>query len=243
MEAPSEGATLLTKLVMVFGFYGCLRSVSEIHSIQWNSWKIDDSGYFISYTPAKTRHTSPQPKTFHLPRFEDPLVCPCKMLEDYIKCFPNPPSTGNLLKTCRNGKFITSNIGVNTLSNLGKRVAEFLGLPTPEIYTGHCWRRTSATAFVDTGASLEELKRLGNWKSSAVAERYIADSNLGKRTTSGRFKSAVLDSPAKRVASESPDPPQENLVVPTASDPGHSVIQLQQVFHVSGTGNTIIFQK
>lgn len=37
-------------------------------------------------------------------------------------------------------KFMDCSIGKNTLSDVGKMVAAWLKLPTPERYTGHCFR-------------------------------------------------------------------------------------------------------
>ena len=63
-------------------------------------------------------------------------------------------------------------------------VAEFLNLVNPKMYTGHCFRRTSATLLADSGANLVTLKRLGGWRSSAVAETYIEDSVEKKKKVS-----------------------------------------------------------
>ena len=59
---------------------------------------------------------------------------------------------------------------------MGKKVATFLKLPNPSLYTGHAFRRSSATLLADSGADLSLLKRHGGWKSTSVAERYIEDS-------------------------------------------------------------------
>jgi integrase len=50
-----------------------------------------------------------------------------------------------------NGKCTNQNIGINTFGNLGKIVASYMELPNPELYTGHCFRRTSATLLIDAG--------------------------------------------------------------------------------------------
>ncbi|KAJ3650176.1 hypothetical protein Zmor_021880 [Zophobas morio] len=55
-------------------------------------------------------------------------------------------------------------------------VAEFLNLPNPKEYTGHCFRRSSASLAADSDVDLISLKRLGGWKSSSVAESYIEES-------------------------------------------------------------------
>ncbi|KAJ3646451.1 hypothetical protein Zmor_024039 [Zophobas morio] len=54
--------------------------------------------------------------------------------------------------------------------------AEFLNLPNPKEYTGHCFRRSSASLAADSDVDLISLKRLGGWKSSSVAESYIVES-------------------------------------------------------------------
>jgi integrase len=70
---------------------------------------------------------------------------------------------------------------VNSLAFAGKDIASWLKLPDSDTYTGHCWRRTSATALVDAGASTEELKTHGRWQFVSTAEEYVANSNRRKR--------------------------------------------------------------
>lgn len=53
-------------------------------------------------------------------------------------------------------------------------MAAFLHIPESEKYTG--LRRTSTTILTNACGSLTDLKRLGGWKSSAVAELYIKES-------------------------------------------------------------------
>ena len=57
-----------------------------------------------------------------------------------------------------------------------KTIATWLSLPDPQLYTGHSFRRTSATLLVDEGGDLTDLKKHGGWKSSTVAEGYINES-------------------------------------------------------------------
>lgn len=61
-----------------------------------------------------------------------------------------------------------------------KVIASFLKLPNPELYTGHCFRRSSVSHLANTGSDLITIKRHGGWKSSAVAEGYI-DSSLQRK--------------------------------------------------------------
>ncbi|KAJ8910454.1 hypothetical protein NQ315_008866 [Exocentrus adspersus] len=62
------------------------------------------------------------------------------------------------------------------LEKYHKKVAEYLNLPNSTLYTGHCFRRTSASLLADSGASIDVWKRHGGWKSASVAEGYIENS-------------------------------------------------------------------
>ncbi|PSN54001.1 hypothetical protein C0J52_13466 [Blattella germanica] len=55
-------------------------------------------------------------------------------------------------------------------------IAKYLDLPDVSQYTGHCFRRSSATKLANTGVSITAVKRLGGWKSAAIAESYIEES-------------------------------------------------------------------
>ena len=57
-----------------------------------------------------------------------------------------------------------------------KLIASFLQLPDSALYTGHCFRRSSASFLVDGDGDLLSLKNHGGWKSSTVAEAYVEKS-------------------------------------------------------------------
>ena len=61
-------------------------------------------------------------------------------------------------------------------------------------YTGHCFRRTSATTLVNAGADITTLKRHGGWKSSQVAEGYIENSLQNKIDIANQLVSSITRS-------------------------------------------------
>lgn len=67
-------------------------------------------------------------------------------------------------------------VGLHSFGSMPYKIASFLKLENPSAYTGHCFRRSSATVLAGHGADITTLKRHGGWKSSAVAEAYIEDS-------------------------------------------------------------------
>ena len=67
---------------------------------------------------------------------------------------------------------------------MAKEIAKFLSLENPKSYTGHCFRRSSATILVNSGSDLLVLKGHGGWGLTAVAEGYVDDSNENKMDVS-----------------------------------------------------------
>lgn len=68
-----------------------------------------------------------------------------------------------------NGKCTVQNVGINKLGNMGKKIATYLNLPNPNLYTGHCFRRSTAILLaVDSeGAkSHKELRVFNSFKNS-----------------------------------------------------------------------------
>jgi integrase len=97
---------------------------------------------------------------------------------------PNNVSTTRFFFNYRDGRCSQQVIGINSFGSMPKTVALFLKLKDPEYYTGHTFRRTSATLLADFGADLLTLKRHGGWKSNTVAEGYVEDSVCQKKNES-----------------------------------------------------------
>lgn len=80
----------------------------------------------------------------------------------------------------RKGQCKTQVVGINTFSKIPSLIATYLNLPNPKNYTGHAFRRSSASLLVDSGGDIIQLKKHGGWKSSTVAEGYVDDSLQNK---------------------------------------------------------------
>ncbi len=92
-------------------------------------------------------------------------------------CKKDKVDSGRLFKTYRKklDRYIAEPVGKNTLAKYCKSVAEFLHHDV-KLYTGHCWRRSGATALANAGETITNLKRIGRWRSDQVCEGYIEDS-------------------------------------------------------------------
>lgn len=113
------------------------------------------------------------------------------IVEKYQKLRPDGIQTNRFFINYQKGKCLRQVIGKNKMSNIPKEIATYLNLPNPNLYTGHCLRRTSATLLADSGANLTIIKRHGGWKSSKVAEGYIEESVENKTKISHRVTEMI----------------------------------------------------
>lgn len=110
-----------------------------------------------------------------------------RIVEKYQALRPSKISTNRFFIGYNNGKCTRQVIGKNKISAMPKEIAKYLKLQNPELYTGHCFRRTSASLLADSGADMAQIKRHGGWKSDAVAEGYIENSIQNKNKISCRI--------------------------------------------------------
>lgn len=99
-----------------------------------------------------------------------------QLVRKYLQLRPENCSSRRLFIRYQKGKCVNQVVGMNTMGNIPGLIANFLKLPNPNCYTGHCFRRTSATLLADAGGDITTLKRHGGWRSATVAEGYIENS-------------------------------------------------------------------
>jgi site-specific recombinase XerD len=109
------------------------------------------------------------------------------LIKRYITMRPVQISLNSLFINYKNDKCSKQPIGINTFSKLPSLIATFLKLEQPHLYTGHCFRRSSASILSNCGADFSAIKRLGGWKSTAVAEGYIENSLQNKVDTAKKL--------------------------------------------------------
>lgn len=124
--------------------------------------------------------TLPKTKTKIVRTFivENPLR---EKILKYMQLRPDNCDTEKLFLNYTKQKCTKQVIGINKLGSMPTKIAEWLNLSEPKLYTGHSFRRTSATLLADAGASITTLKRHGGWRSAQTAEGYVEDSINNKR--------------------------------------------------------------
>ncbi|CAH1381813.1 unnamed protein product, partial [Tenebrio molitor] len=107
---------------------------------------------------------------------EGEVVNPSELYRKYARLRPANVPHEYFFISYRKAKCTVQRVSVHSFGKMPSTVAEFLKLPRPEEYTGHCFRRSSAILAADADVDLTSLKRLGGWKSSKVVEGYIEES-------------------------------------------------------------------
>lgn len=105
----------------------------------------------------------------------------------YLKLRPLSTPHNRLFVNYKSSKCTIQVVGINTFSKLPSLIAEYLQLPEVKLFTGHCFRRTSASILVNEGGDILSLKRHGGWRSSSVAESYVDDAISNKISVANKI--------------------------------------------------------
>lgn len=182
MKEADDKDYLLAKVVLIVGIYGACRR-EELTFLRVGD--IEDSTSFIKINIPNTK-TNISRFFMITEGFIDGINC-LAMFRKYAQLRPTHTEHQRFFLTYRNFKCCTLPVGINTIGGIPKKIAEFLGLPNAKEYTGHCFRRCSATFLADSGADITVLKRHGGWRSSSVAEGYVENSLENKKEISRRI--------------------------------------------------------
>lgn len=169
-EAPDD-KYLMFKVVAVMGILGACRR-EELCQMSLNN--IEDLGntLVVNIPDSKTRVS----RTFTV--ITETYI---DLYHKYLALRPAHVNHQRLFIKYTSNKCTIQPVGINIFGKMPTDIARFLKLPNSELYTGHCFRRTSASLLADSGANLCTIKRHGGWKSSSVAEGYLEDSLENKK--------------------------------------------------------------
>ncbi|XP_074034709.1 uncharacterized protein [Leptinotarsa decemlineata] len=157
----------LLYVVLIMGYFGGCRS-QELFNMKISDIEDRDSVMVVNVPESKTGVS----KKFTVVDEKEFSALP--LLRLYMSL--RPKGIERFFLSFRQNKCTSQPIGKNMFGKIPSKIAMYLGLPNSSSYTGHCLRRTSATALANAGATMTNLKRHGGWKSSTVAEGYLEDS-------------------------------------------------------------------
>ncbi|XP_063544507.1 uncharacterized protein LOC134752749 isoform X1 [Cydia strobilella] len=206
-KAPDE-VFLMVKVAVIFGVLGACRR-QELQRLLFKNVKVfDDEMLLVNIMKTKNkldRTFTVTGKYYHI-------------VKKFIDARPKDCRNERFFLTYYKGKCSLQNVGINYFGNMGKTVATYLKLSNPELYTGHCFRRTSATLLVDAGGDIIALKKPALKKEwTSVVRDYIDHTIQNKQQPSRKAKKPrILNSPASSDSDSStrtqpePSPPEPN---------------------------------
>lgn len=159
---------LIQKVIVILGMCGALRR-QEMYDTNMTDIDMRDNVAIIKIGPSKTATRG----TFAIPKDESGYFDVFKKYFDLRKAVEGPKE---FLLQVRNNKCTRQRVGINKITETAKEIARYLSIPNFNEYSSHSFRRSSATALVESGVDILTLKRHGRWRSDQVAERYVAES-------------------------------------------------------------------
>ena len=128
-------------------------------------------------------------------------ACYNLIMEKYVSQQMDTKTNKKKVRFLRNynikAKARLQNAGETNLGKFAKETAKDLGLDDAK-FSIHSWRLSGATNLVDSGCTITNLKRHGQWTSDAVAEGYIANSRPLRPKKMNMFKPERLKQEDKK---------------------------------------------
>lgn len=167
---------LMAKVALIIGIAGACRKC-ELTFLRVGNVSDKDSHFVVQLPNTKTKVT----REFVITEGKTEGQNLLDIIRKYIALRPRNVKHDRFFVKFTNGTCGVQPVGINTIGKLPKDIAQFLKLSNPALYTGHCFRRSSATLLADSGADILKLKQHGGWKSSSVAEGYVENSIENKK--------------------------------------------------------------
>ncbi|KAJ8909322.1 hypothetical protein NQ315_016113 [Exocentrus adspersus] len=170
LEVPDKDF-LMIKLALIFGVAGACRG-KELHQLTISD--VTDMDHALLVNVRNTKNNVD--RNFIINNSNKNGIDLIEVCRKYMALRKPETTHSRFFVRYEKSQCTVQAIGKNTFGKIPQKVAEYLNLPNSTLYTGHCFRRTSASLLADSGASIDVWKRHGGWKSASVAEGYIENS-------------------------------------------------------------------
>jgi integrase len=177
-EGP-KGFWLLRKAVVALSYSGGLRT-TELKNLKYRNLSDSPAGIWVDYTPAKQRGEVKTSRFLVPINPESPGACYASHVRAYMTAVKKSlgsnqlDADSELFRQClKGGGYSKVPMGINLLYKIPGEVATRLNLQDPMKYTGHSFRRSSATQMANAGATSTDLRRFYHWKNDSTANQYI----------------------------------------------------------------------
>ena len=185
------------KAIVILAYFGGLRLV-EAMGLQVEKISPGPGGFDV-HDRAKGRSDKPSSK-YTVPKKKVPKEGEEETVEDsfdWAACLGQylgrmkeelGKYQGRVFYTGRkNGGLVAQGMGRNKLAEVPHEVAKFLGKENWQDFTFHSFRRSSATAAADAGATPQQMQDFFGWKHPSMTAEYISTSRHQLNTMADRL--------------------------------------------------------
>lgn len=190
--------------MVIMAMHGAMRR-AELYNLMPGDVTYIEQLDEIDVKILKTKNN--KPRAFKISNAEGDYV---KIVKKYMALAGEVRNRKAFFVAYSKGKCSSNRVGINTFGKVFARVATFLKLDSPQLFTGHAGRRSSATALAQNRGTVLQLQKLGGWKSVAVAQGYVEESNALKRDTAALIMKKENKGEDTAVAGPSRIPNPEN---------------------------------
>ncbi|XP_045466569.1 uncharacterized protein LOC123675267 [Harmonia axyridis] len=187
-EAPDD-KYLMLKVALILGVAGACRG-KELVNLEIDDVRDLGDSFLIAIRNTKNKID----RNFVIKNSENSAISFVAIFRKYVALRKTGTPHSKFFVQYINKECTTRVVGKNMFGTFPRQIAAFLKLENATSYTGHCFRRTSASLLADSGATIDVLKRHGGWKSSNVAEGYIESSIKNEQKISDKIFGQVADS-------------------------------------------------
>lgn len=180
-EAP-DAQFLAVKVALIVGVYGAC-SREELLKMSFDDIEHIDGGIKVTIPGQKIG------RQFVIADSGNTDINVVNIIKRYINLRPHGVPNSRFFIGYRQGKCTRQPIGINQISAYPGKIATFLGLPSPNQYTGHCFRRSSASFLSDAVISTSVSVTQGFWSMDKVTDNNVENLLNNKRKIPGNISS------------------------------------------------------
>ncbi|XP_011301804.1 uncharacterized protein [Fopius arisanus] len=207
-DAP-DSQYLAEKVALVFGILGGCRSHELVHISVDN---IEDDGSMALVTIPKTE--SDPERSFS--------ICGefYQVYKKYASLRPKKTDCRRFFLNYRGGKCVNQVIGLHKFGGMPKLIASYLNAPDPDGYTGHSFRRTSASLLAESGADYRSLQRHAGWNSK-IARDLMEEKKRNQVRLAKQITESVFLKPSTSTSNDNfqIEAPREETLAPPEQSP------------------------
>lgn len=172
-------------MILIFGVAGACRR-QELASLTTTCIEDRLTHFLVQIVDAETQKV----RFFMIEPGEVGNTNLLDIIREYMALRPSHINHNRFFINYINEKCTVQPVGVHKIGRVPQFVAKYLDLENPQSFTGHCFRRTSATILANAGVSMGDIRRHSEWQSSTAAIGYFDGSEncmLGEGTSTAEL--------------------------------------------------------